>query len=371
MGEYIFINPEARVNQNIPNLGLVYAATRLGVRVIDLNTRPNPKDRYLRIEAEILGISVQSRTLSAAREIARKYKEKYPQASIKSVSGFLDVLCCYPYMNFEERIHFDEPFSDNYPFPNYELFDSFKIFAANWRSGRWNYAIMTSQGCPYQCIYCSSRNRKWLSRSAENSIEELRQAKEKWGIISFDIIDDCFNINKKRLLKFCELVKPLKLTWTCANGLRADLFDEEIARAITEAGCRHISFGVETTDPEILKSIKKGETIEQIEKAIIIAKKYAQSVSGFFIIGLPGSSFQKDLTSLKWAEKMGIGAHFSYYVPSDRLLKPDQIFYGRDAEPAAEVYPKELQVKLYKMTAAMRAGFSFRKVFKKLSEWFK
>ncbi|MBU0672799.1 MAG: radical SAM protein [Candidatus Margulisbacteria bacterium] len=371
MEKYLFINPEARVNQAIPNLGLAYAATSLGVKVIDLNTLSSPPDRYLKVEAETLGISVQSRTLSEAKKIARKYKEKFPHATIKSVSGFLDVLCCYPYMDFDNRIHFAEPFSDEYPFPNYELFDSFPKFQKNWKSGKWQYVVMTSQGCPYQCIYCSSRNRKWLSRSAENSIEELRRAKERWGIKSFNIIDDCFNINKQRLLKFCELVKPLNLSWACANGLRADLFDEEIARAITEAGCKHISFGVESSDPDVLKQIKKGETIEHLETAIKTAKRYAQSVSGFFIIGLPGSSYEKDLFSLRWAERLGIIAHFSYYVPSDKVLEADQIFYGRDAEPVSDIYPKNMQKKVYRMTAGMRPGFSWRKLARKVKGLFK
>ena len=87
MRKYLFVNPEARVNQNIPNLGLAYAATSLDVQVIDLNTKRSPASRYLEIEAEVLGLSVQSRTFAAAEDIARRYKVKYPNARIKSVSG--------------------------------------------------------------------------------------------------------------------------------------------------------------------------------------------------------------------------------------------------------------------------------------------
>jgi radical SAM superfamily enzyme YgiQ (UPF0313 family) len=366
MDKYLLVNPEASVNQNIPNLGLAYAATKLGVKVVDLNARPEPKERYLQTEAEIIGISVQSRTLAAAREIAVKYRQKYPKSVIKSVSGFLDVLCCYPYVDLPEKIHFDELFSDRYPFPNYELFDSFPVFHRRWQSGQWPYVIMTSQGCPFQCIYCSARNRKWLARSAGNAVAELRQAQERWQIKSFDIIDDCFNIDKKRLLKFCELVSPLKLKWTCANGLRADLFDEEIAKAITAAGCTHISFGVESSDPEILRTIRKGETIEQLERAIKIAKKYAKSVSGFFIIGLPGSSYKKDLASLRWAEKMGILAHYSYYVPSLETLSADRVFSGQAAEPISDVYPAAEQKKVYDMAKALNPGFSLPRLISKI-----
>jgi len=42
----IFINPEAKVNKDIPNIGLAYAATYYGVKVIDLNVLPYPGDRF-------------------------------------------------------------------------------------------------------------------------------------------------------------------------------------------------------------------------------------------------------------------------------------------------------------------------------------
>ncbi|MGC8976122.1 MAG: B12-binding domain-containing radical SAM protein [Candidatus Ratteibacteria bacterium] len=372
MDKIIFINPYARVNFDIPNLGLAYIATYFNVKVIDLNTKKFPKNRYLKYKVKTLGISIQSRTFNEAIRIAQTYKRRYPDTQIKSVLGIIDIQCCYPYIEFKEKIYVDIPFSDQLPFPNYELFDSFSIFLKNWQEGRWNYPIMTSQGCPYQCIYCVSRNRKYLTRSPENCYEELKIAKEKWGIRSFSILDDCFNVDKRRVIKFCELIKNLNLSWSCANGLRADRFDEEMAEALKESGCSHISFGIESIDDDVLKIIKKGETSQDIEKAIIIAKKYFNSVNGFFIIGLPGSSYEKDLKSLDWAKKMGINAHFSYYIPFDKGLQYDLLFYGEKAKPVSDVYSKKLQRKLYKITSSMRPINSFNSIIiKKIKKFLK
>lgn len=351
----IFINPESPVNHDIPNLALAYAATHFDVKVVDQNTMPVPRDRFMDIETDILGISVRSMTYSEAQRIAAEYKKKYPDAQIKSISGFLDVQCCYPFLQLNDRIEYKEPFSDKYPFPDFELFDSFPVFKENWQRGKWRYSIMTSLGCPYQCVYCVSRNRKWLHRSAENCVEELRQAKARWGIKSFQIIDDCFNINKERLLKFCELVAPLRMNWVCTNGVRADRFDEDIAKAMSSSGCLNISMGVESTDPEVLKAIKKGETIEQIEKAVKTARRYFNFVNCYFVIGLPGSTYEKDLNSIRWVVKNRINGHFSYYAPFDQTMQYDEVFYGEEAKPRSDVYPKELQERIYKMTASMRA----------------
>ncbi len=65
----IFVNPYARVNRDVPNIGLAYAATYYQVKVIDLNTRPKPYKRILEYETDVLGISVQSRTYSEAIKI--------------------------------------------------------------------------------------------------------------------------------------------------------------------------------------------------------------------------------------------------------------------------------------------------------------
>lgn len=350
----LFINPNAKVNRDIPNIGLAYAATHYNVRVIDLNTMSSPRDRFLRHRTDILGISVQSRTMNESIRIAEMYKAKYPEAKVKSVSGFLDVQCCYPYLDFEDKILYEEPFSDDYPFPDFELFDSFHLFRENWNSGTWSYAIMTSQGCPYHCIYCASRNRKWRPRSAENCFEEIKWAKEKWGIKSFQILDDCFNVDKVRVTKFCELIKSLRLNWFCTNGVRADRFNENIAKAMSDSGCKHVSLGIESVSPDVLQAVRKGETIEQIERAIDVARKYFISINGFFVIGLPKSTYEKDLHSLKWAVRKGINAHFSYYIPHDKLIQGNSLFYGEGASPVSDEYPKEMQKKIYDMTEYMR-----------------
>ncbi len=350
----IFVNPYANLNNFLPNFSLAYAATHFNVKVIDMNTKDSPSNRFLEKEADTLGISMQSRTYKEALRIKENYSKKYPNSKIVSVNTGIDVQCCYPFLKFEKDLKFDKPFSDEYPFPNYELFDSFPIFQENWEKGAWNYPILTSLGCPFQCIYCSARNRKWNPRSAQNCFQELKQAKERWNIKYFEIVDDVFNINKQRVLEFCALIRQLGLKWRCVNGLRADLFDEDMAKAMAESGCDLVGFGVESSHPEVISAIKKGETIQQIEKAVEIAKKYFRIVNCFFIIGLPGSSYEKDLENLKWTRKMKINATFSYYVPLEKQVSTNAVFYGNNAKPIANEYPQELQEKIYKMTAYMR-----------------
>lgn len=361
----LFVNPNARLYQNMPPLALAYLATKLKVKVIDQNTMPEPPDRFLNHKVNILGIFVRSVSFTESQRIAEIYKEKYPEAKIKSIYSPVDVQCCYPTIQFEEKIEDSQLFGDSYPFPDFELFDSFEIFQKNWQKGTWLYPIMTSSGCPFQCIYCAARNRHWYPRSAKNCVEELEQAKKRFRIVSFEVLDDAFNVDKVRVLKFCKLVTPLKLRWICANGLRADRLDEEMAQAMAKAGCTDVSFGIESVDTKVLENVQKGETVEQIERGIDIAKKYFKNVNGFFIIGLPGSSYKKDLESVEWMIKKRITGVFSYYVPFDKQLEYDDMFYGAEAKPQSDEYPKNKQETIYQMTAFMRQETNLKSLLPK------
>lgn len=350
----ILVNPKTLTHKKIPNLALAYIGTISNSKIIDFNTQPEQFGRLLKNKTDVLGISIQSRSLEEYKKISDLYRKKYPFSKIVSVSGIIDTECCYPFLKLKENYAFPQLFGDNLPFPKYELFDSFKIFKNNWQSGRWAYVIMTSLGCPQQCVYCSARNRPYRVRSIENCYKELKQAKEKYGIKSFQVLDDCFNFMPERVIKFCEKVKSLKLIWYCSNGLRADKFNEETAKALKDSGCRGVSFGIESIHEDVLKNIKKGVTFKNINKAVDIARKQFRFVNGFFIIGLPGSTYQKDLNSLHWALRKGINAHFSYYLPFDKFIPFDKDFYGESSSPVSEEYPKKMQRTIFNLTEFMR-----------------
>ena len=347
----LLFDPYSPVNPNIPNIGMAFAATVLDARVIDEHILTYPRNRFLKEEAETLGISVRSFSSLSAERARDAYRERYPLASIVSVTGMIDVQCCYPYLSWKNNLTVDVPFSDEMPFPEYERFDSFNYLSSNWQTGFWSYPLMSSHGCPYQCLFCASRARTWRPRSADHCVEELRRAKKNYGIRSFEVIDDAFNIDRERVLEFCEKVAPLGLSWACTNGIRADRFDEEQAEAMSKAGCVHVGFGMETTDSVILSSMKKGERFKDIERAVDSAVRHFSRVSGFFIIGLPGSTKEKDMASLRWAYGKGIRAHFSYFVPEVKG-STSPVFYGHASRPLSGAYSAKDQENVYR--AALR-----------------
>jgi radical SAM superfamily enzyme YgiQ (UPF0313 family) len=75
--------------------------------------------------------------------------------------------------------------------------------------------------------------------------------------IFFD--DDTFNYQKARALDLCANLKPLNFTWSCTSRVTTDY---ETLRAMKESGCLLLIVGYESGDPQILKNVKKGATID-------------------------------------------------------------------------------------------------------------
>lgn len=193
------------------------------------------------------------------------------------------------------------------PFPKLNFFPLEEYKAA----GVLTLPIMTSRGCPYGCIYCVSyktQGKMFRGRSSQNVVDEIESLMKKFNVDHFTILDDNFAFDKKRAIEIChEIVKRgLKIKWQCDQGIRADRTDYEVYKAMKESGCMLVALGVENPDPDVLKKMNKGETIEEIKKSIRAAKKANLVVKAFFIIGCPGDNLKLVKKSIEFFKKMDI-----------------------------------------------------------------
>ena len=152
-------------------------------------------------------------------------------------------------------------------------------------------SFMSSRGCPYKCVYCAAEKIRGGSqirlRSVENVIEELEYIVNELGITHVAFNDDCLTINKNRIYEICEEInsRGLKFTW---EGLsRADLVEKELLLTMKKTGFVRMSYGVESGDPNILRVLQKGETLDQIESAFSMTKEAGIITRGSIIIGSP------------------------------------------------------------------------------------
>lgn len=161
---------------------------------------------------------------------------------------------------------------DSIPYPDRSMFDLEKYnrgmsFKGKWRD-KYTTEILTSRGCPNECIFCSSQivtQKKVRYRSIANIIQELEECKTKFNINHYKIVDDTFTLSKKRVREICNWFRVNKVTWSC--NARVDSVDYELLKVMKDSGCIGIMYGVETGSPKMLKMVKKGITLDQIIRA--------------------------------------------------------------------------------------------------------
>lgn len=149
--------------------------------------------------------------------------------------------------------------------------------------------IITSRGCPYNCVFCASAaiwRRHVRYRSLESVISEIETVIDKYGIRQFRFNDDTMTMNRKRLIQLCDILKHFDIAWRCST--RVDSVSPKLLEKMREAGCREISYGVESADQNVLDTLQKGTTIEHAKNALKWTKETGITARILFMIGTPG-----------------------------------------------------------------------------------
>lgn len=153
--------------------------------------------------------------------------------------------------------------------------------------------IVTTRGCPSSCNFCSSPDfwgKKVRFRSPEAIVEEIATIQKQFGLLYFSIRDDTFTADRKRVLRFCQLLqeKALHILWNCQSRVTA--IDEELVIAMKRAGCECIQLGIESGSPRILSYLGKNITIPQIKNACSVIKEIGINLSIYLISDTPGET---------------------------------------------------------------------------------
>jgi radical SAM superfamily enzyme YgiQ (UPF0313 family) len=177
---------------------------------------------------------------------------------------------------------------DLLPIPAYDLLDLSKFYESVFV--RFPAATMiTSRGCPFNCIYCSYPqtiySHEYRAMSPERVVKEIRYLVNDLGVREIRIDDDTFNIDRERVIAICKLLVEQKLDFTFSVQCRPQLMTDEEAKWLKRAGCRMVLYGVESGNNEILKKIRKNTTKSEISRGVTIAKKYGIDVLNCVMLG--------------------------------------------------------------------------------------
>lgn len=178
--------------------------------------------------------------------------------------------------------------------------------------------IITSRGCPYQCIFCSrpTEGTAFRTHSAERVVEEISHLVKTYGIQDIQIFDDTFSLIPSRVENICELLinNHIHLLWNCMT--RVDKINPHLLSLMKKAGCYEIGFGIESGSDRILQFIKKSTTTDLIRKGVRMTKEAGIDVRGFFVIGFPTETREEILQTIAFAKELDVDvAQFMISTP--------------------------------------------------------
>jgi anaerobic magnesium-protoporphyrin IX monomethyl ester cyclase len=189
-------------------------------------------------------------------------------------------------------------------------------------------SIMTSRGCPYKCIFCAKSGMQYRYRSTASVIEEIEYYKENFGIRSFNFLDLTFTANTERAEQLCdELIRrKLSMQWWCETRANIPL---RLVTKMAAAGCDSFVVGVESGSSNVLKSIQKGVTLEQVESLVQYSLQVGITPICYFMFSHPGETLKDAMETIKFIVRL----KKRYSVES--TFQPCMIFPGTKIEVLA------------------------------------
>lgn len=193
---------------------------------------------------------------------------------------------------------------DDLPLPRHDLLP-LKAYRAPLVGGPYAFTV-PSRGCPAGCRFCIKHVSYGASvrfRSPENVLAELEQL-VSLGVRKIHMYTDLFTVNREHVMGICEgiLERQLPIKWTCNS--RVDFVDPELLEVMHRAGCWMISWGIESGEPEMLKRMHKGITVEQVEQTLRWSREAGIMNWGYFIIGLPGETEASIRKTIAFAKRL-------------------------------------------------------------------
>ncbi len=168
-------------------------------------------------------------------------------------------------------------------------------------------SLIAQLGCPFGCRFCAGRSSPFLRgirrRGVASIIGEMEYLYKEYGYTGFMFYDDELNVNPGLVVlmqKISRLQDRLGVKFKLRGFIKAELFTDEQAEAMYQAGFRWILTGFESGSPRILVNINKRATVDDNTRCVEIAHRRGLKVKALMSIGHPGESRETLYETAAW-----------------------------------------------------------------------
>ncbi len=152
------------------------------------------------------------------------------------------------------------------------------------------FPVDVGRGCPFSCTFCSTKafwGRNYRLKSADRIIAEIKHIHKTFGVTSFNFEHDMFTLDRKKVIRICEMIKGLgfSITWRCSA--RIDCLDEELIDIMVDAGLKFLFVGIESGSPNMQKKIQKNLKLDNVYEKLSYIGSKGVAITASFIFGFP------------------------------------------------------------------------------------
>lgn len=182
---------------------------------------------------------------------------------------------------------------------------------------------IAGRGCVYNCNFCQPAERLIFGRTVrrmhpERFVDELRLTKEKAGLNSLMIHDDCLLEDTGWVERFLKLYSDRKIGKPFVCQARADIIvkHKSLIARMKKRGLAMLLVGFESGSQRMLNFLRKGTTVDQNYKAAAILRRLGVRVWANYMFGIPTE------TSVDVAETVKFIKAVKPYVASPAFYTP-------------------------------------------------
>ncbi len=183
---------------------------------------------------------------------------------------------------------------DALPFPQ-RVPDVIYRYHESFCKRRPNAQLLSSRGCVFRCPFCLWPKVMYggpnlRARSPERVVDEIERLERDFDFREYYFDDDAINLKPGHVEALCDELdrRGLRITWACM-GHAGRSSPEQVAR-LRAAGCEAVKWGVETGDPDLLASLRKGVTLDQLRRVFAACREHGVRTHATFTVGLPGET---------------------------------------------------------------------------------
>lgn len=179
--------------------------------------------------------------------------------------------------------------------------------------------VQASRGCPIACTMCAYtmlEGGPLRPSDAVRVVDEIAYLQETYGITHFRFRDANFSYDRRLLKAIIAELKRREIYIEAAAELSLEMLDRPTLESMYEAGIRTMLTGVETADPDCMKSIGQNIKVNTlIQQKLGWCEEIGIKVYTFFLIGSPEESWASIRRTVAFAKILGTETTLTLMTP--------------------------------------------------------